>query len=357
MPKNAAEFADPYDVEDLDALDDAADPPSPEVQALLDCFQQDLDAALHAQAQDGRDPKDAAEPNAQLRHIQETLNAAKALADGLDYPGPEQRQEFAIHAAGALLDAVHAPKDPSSDAAENRQHADHLAVVAAALADRLSVYDTGGRSEMDSQTAFAIQFLTKGTDLEQADGYFSSYARLQSHRREGPLGTSPEFLPERYQHEAFTPRQQSLLDNAFHALQEHFPNTAACPSMNYQSIDDLLERGAALPGAGDRHQALWRELKLVFDNQEFSSRNEAQDTAAAIAAEIMQNSFPAADPAQDAAPELQRLERDLAQWLCAERPEFLARGRENFQHLSAAMSAAESAAAAGLPAAAAAAAN
>ena len=356
MPQNAAEFADPYAVEALDALDDAADPPSPEVKILLDSFQKDLDAALHAQTQDGFDPRehfnlqDPTERTVQLYNIQESLITAKILADGMEFASPEQRQEFAGLAAQRVLDALHPPKDLSPNGWENLEHADHLAIVGAAIADRLSVYDTAGRREMDRQTAFAVQFLSAGTDPEQADGYFSSYARLQSHRREGPLDTSPEFTPERYQHEALTQFQQSLLNNAFLSLLDHFPHTAACPGMDYQSQEELTARGAGLAGAGEVHQALWRELKLVFDNQDFPSKGAAQEAAAEIAAEILQGSFHPQDPESAARPERRHLEKSLAEWLSAERPEFLSQGRENFQMLQDAMAFAESQARPGRPA-------
>ena len=334
MAKNAAEFPDPRD------LDDAQDPPSPEVQTLLDAFQKDLDQALHGQAAAGRDPKDpgaADSPGAvafQRDNIEAALTAAKTLADGMSFATAEQRQEFAHHASFQVLEGVHSPQDLRPNGWENLQHADHLAIVGAAIADRLSVYDTAGRSAMDRQTAFAVQILSNGADPEQADGYFSSYARLQSHRREEgpPLDTSPEFTPERYQHETLTQFQQTLLNQAFLAIQDRFPNTAAHGTMNYLSIDDQLERWGGVTGS--RHEAMWRDLKLIFDNQEFPSKDAAQETAAALAGDIVQSSFGPPDPAAPADPALQYLQRNLADWLSAERPQFLSGGRQQFRVLN-----------------------
>ena len=190
---------------------------------------------------------------------------------------------------------------------------------------------------MDNQTAFAVQFLNNGNSPERSEacsGYFSSFAKLQT-RRQSSLETSAEFTPERYQHPGLTEVQQTLLDQAFLAIQDRFPNTAAHGSMSYLSIDDQLERWGGVTGS--RHEAMWRDLKLVFDNREFPSKDAARETAAELANDILQGSFGTQDPAAQAGDAAQYLYRNLTDWLSADRPQFLSGGREQFRLLNDAM--------------------
>ena len=206
------------------------------------------------------------------------------------------------------------------------------------LAARLGAYATAGRNTRDNQTAFAIHFLKNGNNPDYAEaypGYFSSFAQLQT-RREGPRETSAEFTPERYQRPGLTEVQQTLLDQAFLSLQDRFPNTAAHPTMDLLSIEEQFERGGYYRS---RHGVMWRDLKQVFDNQEFTSWVNARETAAELAGEILQNSFSVQDPA--AAAPMQYLHRNLTDWLSADREQFLSGAREQFQLLNDAMNFAE----------------
>lgn len=341
MPRSPEEYRD---TEDLDYEEN----PSPRVEALLSQFQEKLEQAMEDKAYFDPDHRDEVDPSLQRGAILNSLHNAKMLVDDLNFASREERREFAGFAAANIMEKLHSWQEPN---AAGHPAGSGLAdqskmIVTDALADRLSAYDTGGRHAVDNQTIAAIHFLDKHSHPDYAEaypGYYTAFTKRENREcmKRRSLETSPEFTPERYRHDSLTGFQQTAAEQAVHAFKTQFPHTASNRQMESWSLDP---EKADFSRDHSAQEGIWRDLKLVFDNQDFPSREAAVNAARELAGAIisgLQEAGLAHNPETHPEPANDYLVKQLAEWLSMEREEFTAQGRERFELLHDALAFAE----------------